>query len=183
MVPIDSHKAQSEVEEEQSAVFTFPETLTNEDLDEETRVAANWSSTSMAAISAFLESEGKPLSWQLSDLTSLARFHVHSGPGVLRTLGKMCLKSAKYADLAVIILKEYLVAVTYQKMFTLSAGQTLDDQASVNSGYTLIRDETMLLLAQALCQLATETQGERKAQIHTDAKALVDKVEKGRNKD
>ena len=105
----------------------------------------------MAAISTFLESEGKPLSWQLSDLTSLARFHVHSGPGVLKTLGKMCLKAGKFADLAVIILKEYLVAVTYQKMFTLSAGQTLDDQASVNSGYTLIRDETMLLLAQALC--------------------------------
>ena len=53
------------------------------------------------------------------------------------------MKAGKYADLAIVALKEYLVAVTYQKMFTMSAGQTLDDQ----SGYSFIRNETMLWLA------------------------------------
>ena len=42
----------------------------------------------------------------------------------------MCLKAGKYADLALEVLKEYLVNVTYQKMFTLAAGQGIDDHKS-----------------------------------------------------
>jgi len=48
----------------------------------------------------------------------------------------------------------------------------------------VIRDETMLNLAQALHQLSTEaTEGERKTKMVADAKALLSKVQKGRNSD
>lgn len=53
----------------------------------------------------------------------------------------------KFADLAILALKEQLVLVTYQKMFTLAAGQAISDEASVQSGYTLMRDQTILLLS------------------------------------
>ena len=71
--------------------------------------------------------------------------------------------------------------VTYQKMFSLGAGQTLSDQASVQSGYTLIRDETLLLLAQSLAQLSQEMGGQRKAKTLEDGQLLVGKVKKGKN--
>ena len=87
----------------------------------------------------------------------LDQFHVLSSPDVLKYIGKMCLKAGRYADLALFAFKEYLQLTTYSKMFTLAAGQKLTDEASVESGYTKIRDETMVHLSQALALLATES--------------------------
>lgn len=74
---------------------------------------------------------------------------MQSCPEVLRLIGKFCLKANKYANLALLVLKEYLVMVTYSKMFSLGAGQALNDEATLQSGYPVIRDSVMLLMAQA----------------------------------
>ena len=55
-------------------------------------------------------------------LGRLTKFHVHSSPDVLKHLGRFCLKSGKYADLATFALREYLIAMTHSKMFSLAAG-------------------------------------------------------------
>ena len=73
---------------------------------------------------------------------------------MLLTIGKICLKAGKYADLAIFAIKEYLLLLTYYKMFSLAAGQAIKDQASVQSGYTMLREKTMLLLANAYDLLA-----------------------------
>lgn len=106
-------------------MFSFPESLTRN--SDEPKAANNrWSATSMAAITTFLESEGTISVDKSNDLnakvTQLSQFHVHSSPELFKNIGKMCLKAGKYADLAIIALKEYLVTVTYQKMFTMAAG-------------------------------------------------------------
>lgn len=120
MIPVDSHKSIHEIEEEEKAVFSFPENLADRN--------SRWSATSMAAVNSFLESEGTPEDIQDSQLLGhLAQFNVHSGPEVLLNIGKMCLKAEKFADLAIVSLKEYLIAVTYQKMFTMNAGLAIED--------------------------------------------------------
>lgn len=55
-------------------------------------------------------------------LTRLSKMHVHSSPDVLKHIGNFCIKSGKYADLAIFARKEYLISITYSKMFTLAAG-------------------------------------------------------------
>jgi len=146
-ISVDPQKVASENTEEQNAIFNLPETMmgSNDDVD------IRWSSTSVAAIVSFIESEGIHQNTPQPSLAQLkqriSKFHVHSRPELLKNIGKFCLKMGKFADLAILALKEQLVLVTYQKMFTLAAGQAISDEASVQSGYTLIRDQTMLLLS------------------------------------
>jgi len=143
----------------------------------------HWSSTSVSAIVSFLTTEGISVAHPnlKTMMNRLAQFQVHSRPDLLRNIGKTCLKAGIFADLGILAFKECLVMVTYQKMFSLGAGQTISDQATVQSGYTLIRDRTMLLLAQSFAQLAGDLEGRRKADSMESGKALLTKVRNGQN--
>ena len=78
----------------------------------------------MAAVTSFLSSEGikVPKQSMQSQLTILAQFNVSSSIDILKCIGKFCVKSRQYGDLAVNAFKEYLAALTFSKMFSLGAG-------------------------------------------------------------
>ena len=85
-----------------------------------------------------------------------------------------------YADLAVSALKEYLVSLTYSRMFSFAAGQGVEDSTSVESGYTKTRDRVLISLAQALAQVAAETSHtEERGKILSDGQTILNKVKKG----
>lgn len=126
------------------------------------------SSTAVPAIASFLASEGLTVPKAQNPrqrMDRLTQFSVQSCPEVLRLIGKFCLQTGKYANLALLTLKEYLVMLTYSKMFSLGAGQALTDEATLQSGYPVIRDSVMLLMAQACNLLGKECDGATRLQL------------------
>ena len=98
-------------------MFNLPEKmLVDQNVD---GIETFWSSTSMSAIDCYLESERTSVSIQEQNPTQaqlqnrLSKFHIYSSPDLLKNIGKFCLKTGKYADLALLAFKEQLVLVTY----------------------------------------------------------------------
>jgi len=120
-IPIDPKKQTSEIEEEECAVFSFPETMVEGTI---ATPLGRWSATSLSAVTTFLASEGvqTPTASIQAQQSYLNQFNVYSNPEILKHIGKFCLKSKQFSDLAVYALKEYLTLLTYSKMFTFAAG-------------------------------------------------------------
>ena len=180
-IPVNPKKTLNEVSEDECAVFNFREAMAKGRLD---LLSQSWSVTPISTVASFLQNEGiitvKKPTLQVQQ-RRLTQFHVHSNPDVLKYIGKFCLKSGRYADLAINALHEYLLHMTYSKMFTMAAGIAINDEATVQSGYTLIRDETMLMMSQALSQLASERRGRQRTEVLDKAQTLLDTVQVSSN--
>ena len=129
-ISIDPHKRLNEMDsEDKCSLFSFPEALAEDNKMPEIESLATWSSISLSAVANYLQPEAASQTNTASHklLARLAKFHVHSSPDILKHIGKFCIKSGKYADLAIYALREYLIAMTHSKMFSLAAGHGVAD--------------------------------------------------------